>query len=162
MQHVNIVDAYIITTANRFTLVNYTILEEDNSPIKTDERAEGIRRALEFAVQETQPIKPINRIWARVLKYFPVPTRVTFNIDNKNNQTIMEIITTDRPGVLSRIAQALVNAEAKLKNAKIATFGNRVEDTFVITDKNNQAIRSPEQLDYLQEQLSQLLDNNSR
>jgi [protein-PII] uridylyltransferase len=162
LQQVNIVDAYIITTANRFTLVNYTILEEDNQPIADYDRAEGIRKALEFAVQETQPIKPINRIWARVLKCFPVPTRVTFNIDNKNNQTIMEVITTDRPGVLSRIAQALVNAEAKLKNAKIATFGNRVEDTFVITDKNNQAIRSPEQLDYLQEQLSQLLDNTAR
>lgn len=162
LQHVNIVDAYIITTANRFTLVNYTILEEDNSPIKTNKRAEEIRSALEIAVQQTQPIKPIHRLWSRALKYFPVPTRVTFNIDNKNNQTIMEIITTDRPGVLSRIAQALVNAETKLKNAKIATFGNRVEDTFVITDRNNQAIRSPEQLDYLQEQLSQLLDNNSR
>jgi UTP:GlnB (protein PII) uridylyltransferase len=49
-----------------------------------------------------------------------------------------------------------------VKNAKIATFGNRVEDTFVITDKSNQAIRSPEQLDYLQEQLSQLLDNSVR
>jgi len=162
LQHVNIVDAYIITTANRFTLVNYTILEEDNSPIANNERAENIRKALEIAVQETQPIKPINRLWARFLKYFPVPTRVIFNIDNKNNQTIMEIITTDRPGVLSRIAQALVNGDAKVKNAKIATFGNRVEDTFVITDKNNQAIRSPEQLDYLQEQLSQLLDNTAR
>ncbi|MEY3219552.1 MAG: hypothetical protein RIT27_909 [Pseudomonadota bacterium] len=160
LQHVNIMDAYIITTAGSCTLVNYTILEEDNSPISDQERAESIRQALEIAVQETQPIKPINRIWARVLKYFPVPTRVIFNIDNINNQTIMEIITTDRPGVLSRIAQALMNGEAKVKNAKIATFGNRVEDTFVITDRNNQAIRSPEQLDYLQEQLSQLLDNS--
>ena len=52
----------------------------------------------------------------------------------------MELVTADRPGLLSRIGQAFADCEIKLLNAKIATLGSRAEDVYYITDKNNEPL----------------------
>jgi [protein-PII] uridylyltransferase len=46
---------------------------------------------------------------------------------------VLHINCTDRPGLLSRIAAAIVERNAQVHNARIATFGERVEDTFLIS-----------------------------
>jgi [protein-PII] uridylyltransferase len=70
----------------------------------------------------------------------------------------MEVVTRDQPGVLARIAMALVECKAQVLNAKIATFGERAEDIFYITDENNRPIESAEQLNKLRETIIHLLD----
>lgn len=72
-----------------------------------------------------------------------MPTRVTFDTDEKNNRTIMEVSTIDRPGVLSRIGTAMDLCGAKLQNAKIATYGERVVDIFYLQNDENNAIDDP-------------------
>jgi [protein-PII] uridylyltransferase len=47
-----------------------------------------------------------------------------------------------------------------IKKAKIATFGSRVEDIFFITDYKHHTLYSADQLDYLRERLSLLLDED--
>jgi UTP:GlnB (protein PII) uridylyltransferase len=47
-----------------------------------------------------------------------------------------------------------------VKKAKIATFGERVEDIFFITDYHNQALYSTEHLTCLRENLVQCLDED--
>ena len=74
------------------------------------------------------------------MKHFPIPTRVRFTPDERNGRTIMEVVATDRPGFLSAIGTALEFCGARLHNAKIATLGERIEDIFFITDRNNQMI----------------------
>jgi len=68
------------------------------------------------------------------------------------------VITTDRPGVLSRIAQAFVTCHVQIKKANIGTFGVRVEDIFFVTNHKNNGLCSAEQLECLREKLSELLD----
>jgi len=48
----------------------------------------------------------------------------------------------------------------RIKKAKIATFGLKVEDIFFITDYENHALYSAKQLNCLRNRLSQLLDEN--
>ncbi len=160
-QNVTIVDAYIVAAAigkAHCTLLNYTVLEENGQPIQSQERAEAIRQGLADTLQSASRFVPINRRQPPQVKHFPVPTRVVFKVDFVNSHTVMEIVTTDRPGVLSRIAQAMMKCEVRVKNAKIATFGTRVEDVFHITDKYNRPLHLPDQFDKLQEQLAVLLD----
>ncbi len=158
-QNVTIVDAYLVGTASgHCTLLNYTVLEEEGQPIESRERAETICRGLMETLLSDSRFAPINRRQPPQVKHFPVPTRVVFKVDYVNQHTVMEIVTTDRPGVLSRIAQAMMKCDVRIKNAKIATFGTRVEDTFHITDSHNRPLNLPDQLDKLQEQLSLLLD----
>lgn len=70
----------------------------------------------------------------------------------------MELMTIDRPGLLSRIGQALMECGARLHNAKIATFGARVEDIFHITDQNNKPLSRDEQFQCLRAAIVRYLD----
>ncbi len=63
-----------------------------------------------------------------------------FDEDLEHNQSIMSITASNRPALLSRIGQALVEQNISLENAKISTFGEKVEDVFVIRDENQQII----------------------
>ncbi|MDX1625489.1 MAG: [protein-PII] uridylyltransferase [Wenzhouxiangellaceae bacterium] len=74
------------------------------------------------------PARPI----PRRLRHFM--TRSEIGFDASGALTRMEIATTDRPGLLSAIAEALLAADARLHDARIATFGQRVEDVFMISD----------------------------
>lgn len=158
-QNLTIVDAYIIgATGGDCSLINYTVLEESGKPIESQAHAEMIRQGLAETLITDSRFATINRRQPPQVKHFTVPTRVVFKVDFVNSHTVMEIVTTDRPGVLSRIAQAMMQCEVRVKNAKIATFGTRVEDVFHITDKHNRPLHLPDQFDQLQEQLSNLLD----
>ncbi|OUD15004.1 [protein-PII] uridylyltransferase [Thioflexithrix psekupsensis] len=159
-KNLNIVDAYIVPTQREYTLGGYTVLEQDggeiNNPQRVQEIVLGLRQALSSEL--SQNLCPISRHVARYLKHFPVPTRITFSYDKANNHTVLEVITSDRPGVLSRIAEAFVKCNVRVKRAKIATLGARVEDIFFITDYENRALHSADHLDLLREELSDLLE----
>jgi [protein-PII] uridylyltransferase len=159
-QNLNIVDAYIIPADGECTIGGYIVLEHDGKNIEIEQRVHNILAGLKDVLRRSKdlPFCPINRRLPRQLKHFPVPTRINFTQDSINDHTVMEIITTDRPGVLSRIAQALVICEVRLKKANIGTFGSRVEDVFFITDDENHALYSADKLDCLQEHLSRLLE----
>ncbi len=157
-QNLTIVDAYIVSTQSEYTICGYTVLKDNQVEINSEleDIVKGLKQAL---VSDSNPeFNPIRRHIPRYLKQFMVPTRVTFTQDHINNHTIMALVTTDRPGVLSQIAQAFTLCQVRLKKAKIATFGTRVEDVFFITDYNNHALFSAEQLDCLRDKLFELLD----
>jgi len=139
-----IVDARIITSSTDYTLDTYIILEDTGEPITDKHRREEIIVSLEKALSSLDSFtQKITRIRPRRLKHFPVPSEINFSQDEKNNRTVMEVITSDRPGLLSIIGMALEFCGARLQNAKIATYGARVEDIFFITDKENRMIRDP-------------------
>jgi [protein-PII] uridylyltransferase len=134
----NIVDARIISTLDGRTLDTYTVLEQDGTPIAQPPRlaeiAETIKQKL---VNPVVPKRPAPRHLARQIKHFNIPTRITFVPEPNGGRTVMEVTTNDRPGLLAQISHAMIQCRARLKNAKIATLGERVEDIFFITDENN-------------------------
>jgi len=156
-QHnLSIVDAYIVPTQGEYTISGYTVLENNEG-----ESVRDILQELKLALVGDGSKPQFDIIRRRMpihMKHFTVPTRVTFTQDHINNHTIIEIVSTDRPGVLSRIAQAFVACKVRVKKAKIGTFGSRVEDIFFITDHNNHALYSADQFDCLRDTLAELLD----
>lgn len=158
-----IIDARIITTNDGFALDTFIILENNGGIIKDAQRIKDIHDKLHSLLEqpsyetllENQP----NKQMSRRLKHFPIATEVTFRSDTRNLFTMMEVVSRDQPGLLARIAMALVESKAQLLNAKIATFGERVEDIFYITNEDNNPIESVEQLNELRENIIQLLDS---
>jgi [protein-PII] uridylyltransferase len=71
----------------------------------------------------------------------------------------MEVISTDRPGFLSRIGLALESHAISLKTAKVATFGERVEDIFFITDRKNNMITDDARITALKDSIIELLEH---
>jgi [protein-PII] uridylyltransferase len=55
----------------------------------------------------------------------------------KNRWTDLEISTSDRPGLLASICQVFLKHGALIKKARIATYGEKAEDRFSITSKQD-------------------------
>ena len=80
-------------------------------------------------------------------------------IDNQTSEkfTIVEVSTADRLGVLYTITKVLLDLNTRLRRAIITTEGNRVIDSFYITDINYNKLTDPEELEKLKERLLQVL-----
>jgi [protein-PII] uridylyltransferase len=131
----NINDARIITSSNHYTFDTFLVLEDDGEPIHNEARLHEIHAALTKRLKNPQQAQQAVMHMPRQLKHFPIETEVLFNEDAQNNRTMMEVIAGDRPGLLARIASALESCGVILQTAKIATFGERAEDIFFVTEK---------------------------
>ncbi len=130
-----IADARIITSSANRALDTLIVLEENGRPIEGEQRLEEIQAALEGTLEDPEaPPEPVSRRVRRTLKHFPVATETTFRDDPANDRTCLEVTASDRPGLLSRIALAMTRCGVQLLGAKVATFGERAEDIFLVTD----------------------------
>lgn len=139
----NIHDARIMTsTSSQYSLDTFIVLEEDGSPINSDDpdRIREIQHSLLMALVEPPQRRKNSRRVPRTLKHFKVPTRVTLSNDVSNERTVVEVITTDRPGLLALIGEVFIELGVSLQNARISTLGERVEDVFFVVDQDNRPI----------------------
>jgi len=133
----DIQDARIMTTAAGYTLDTYMVLEREgggaaDENARLDEIARRVRATLCGEATAAPPAPLGSR---RKLRHFHIPTEVHFARD-EHRRSVMEVIATDQPGLLSRIGEALEQCEVTLIEARIATFGERVEDYFYIADRH--------------------------
>lgn len=70
---------------------------------------------------------------SRLSRAFPVPPLVTLHPDEGSQNWRLELVATDRPGLLGDIAQIFVKYNINLQTAKVMTLGDRVEDVFVVS-----------------------------
>ncbi len=154
----DITDARILPSRDGYTLDTYIVLEEDGAPVRDAYRVQELEGTLYDLLAHPDPTPPqVLRRISRQVKHFPLPTEVTFQQDENNSRTIMEVITSDRPGLLSQIGKALMECNVRLQNAKIATLGARVEDIFFITDAANRPLHDAQQTEQLADRIKELL-----
>jgi len=158
----DITDARITTSRQGYTLDTFIILEGNGEIITNPHRIEEIisqlRELLKAPSIDLVLAKTTRQTLPRQLKHFPIPTQVSFHDDERNQRTIMEVTTRDQPGLLAKIAAALVKNNIRLQNAKVATFGERAEDIFFITDKELQPITDRSRQEMLRETIVEMLD----
>src|SRR5690606_33033070 len=70
---------------------------------------------------------------SRRVRHFPISPEIELQPDERGTYMVLSLISSDRPGLLYRIALVLVRYDINLHSAKINTLGERVEDTFLIT-----------------------------
>ena len=130
----------IITGNHGMTLDSY-VVEEVDRPAAGDSRHEEIRAALRRGLRNPAQVpRTVRRLAKRRLKHFSIPVEVDFTRDASGRCTVMEVIAADRPGLLARIGWALADAGVHIRNARIATFGERAEDVFDLTDASGQPL----------------------
>ena len=140
-----VVDARVFTTGNGMSFDSFTVAEPTGEPIEEPRRGDEIRRLLARGLGEPEKAAyPTNRLPRRQAKSFHIPVRVTFDDRPANGRTVMEVVCADRPGVLSRIGWALAGAGASVHGAKIATFGERAEDVFRLTNRSGRPLDAGE------------------
>ncbi len=139
----NIVDAKIHTTRHGYALDSFMLLDTTD---RDDDRAmlSYIEHELmQRLTAQTPPDAPLTGRISRQVKHFPITPSVSIVPDEKGAHHVMSIVAADRPGLLNHVAIALAKHGAHLHTAKIATLGERVEDTFLVSggDLNQSAGR---------------------
>jgi len=92
---------------------------------------------------------------------FTTPTRVKFKRGTSGDQTVFELVTADRPGLLSRVGQIFIDQGINIRSAKIMTIGERAEDVFDISDLSGRALTEAA-LNSLADSLRDKLDRNNK
>ena len=77
--------------------------------------------------------RPSNGRVPRKLRHFPMTPRVDIRADEGGRHYVLSLSAADRPFLLYDVADVLAANHVSLHSAKIATLGERVEDTFVIS-----------------------------
>ncbi|OOF47748.1 bifunctional uridylyltransferase/uridylyl-removing protein GlnD [Rodentibacter trehalosifermentans] len=145
-------DAQIITTQDGYVFDSFIITELNGDLVKEDRRRE-LEGALTKALQsEKMLFSPISL--NRQLQHFTVKTDVRFLHENKTEQTEMELIALDKPGLLAELSQIFNDLQLNLLNAKITTVGEKAEDFFILKNKENKAL-TPQERENLRQVIEQ-------
>lgn len=149
----NIVSAKIYTTQHDYALDSFIILGHDNKSISYN----GLLNFIETQLTEKLNVQhalesPLKGRVSRQVKHMPIQAQVSIKDDPEHNQTMLDLIANDRPGLLATVAQVFLQHNIALHNAKINTLGNRVEDSFLLSARNGQKL-SDEQIEALQQSL---------
>jgi len=141
----NIYDARIAVTKNGYAANTFMVLDQNKQTIgKNTQLLEAITTNLSTALSQSEllPYEGTGRA-SRMQRYFNRDTKIKMSRDASDEYTQLTISAADRPGLLAQISRVFDELDITLHFARISTLGERVEDSFYITDQNNQPIDCP-------------------
>ena len=157
--NLTVMDARVFTSQDYYTLDTFLVLEADGSQLTDSVRIDELKEKLTHYITNPETSTPgITTHIPRAAKHFKFPTRVSFENNEIQDQTIMKVIAYDRPGLLSQIGSAMHACGVTLHKAKIATFGEKAEDIFFITNNEGSCVGDKEQLDCLEQTIIEGLE----
>ncbi|MDP1654100.1 MAG: [protein-PII] uridylyltransferase [Rhodocyclaceae bacterium] len=129
----SIVEAKIHTTRHGYALDSFMLLDPDGALAYRDmisliEHDLSARLASGVASEQAAS----GRL-SRQMRNFPITPEVQIRSTEKTGQCLLSIIAADRPGLLFTVASTLDEHHINIHTAKIATLGERVEDTFLVS-----------------------------
>ncbi|MBB3343256.1 [protein-PII] uridylyltransferase [Luteimonas sp. RC10] len=100
----------------------------------------AIERKLATVLGGALDLRPARRAQPRHLRHFRVPPRIEFNPGADGRHTVFSLVCTDRPGLLADVAHVLRQHGIRVHDARVATFGERVEDVFRLVGADGQPL----------------------
>lgn len=136
-----IVEAKIFTTNHHYALDSFIVLDQSGKSVSYSNLLKFIETELTQKLDERFRLEsPLKGRISRQVKHMPIQTQIKITEESENSNHKLEIIASDRPGLLATLAQQFLKHGIELHNAKINTLGNRAEDTFLISAKNSQKL----------------------
>ena len=152
----DVMSARILTTENGLSYDLFQVMDQHGHVINPIDAEELVRR-LRTATGEEQPREFVKRKVPRRLRHFDTDTVVTFKKDPDHGGTVLHLTCRDKPGLLSRIAAAIVRQGLQVHSARIATFGEKVEDTFLVSGPDLKPLKE-EEMEALEKRIRKYLD----
>lgn len=155
----DIVEARIFSSTDGMTLVMMYFLNSDTQDYVDENHHHEILDKVRYQLsqEEASFVEVSGSISNRRIRHFDTPTEIIFNQVN-DSLTELSIHTKDTPGLLARIGFALKTENIRLHDAKIHTVGEKAEDVFLISNTENNAIKSKECQDKLTTALIEMID----
>ncbi len=136
----NVVEARIVTSKRGNSLDTFQVLDAGSEFVSPERRARTVAEAIrETLVATPLRIPQVRRAVPRQLRHFRVPTQVDFS-RTAAGRSEMSLVCTDRPGLLAMVSAVLRAQGLRVHDARIATFGERVEDFFLVSDEHDQPL----------------------
>ncbi|THF63457.1 [protein-PII] uridylyltransferase [Pseudothauera rhizosphaerae] len=130
----SILDAKVHTTRHGYALDSFML---QSAGPDTNYRDVVTLIEHELAQRLNRPDAPIERPadgrLSRQVKHFPITPQVSIRADEAGRHHILSLTAADRPGLLFGVAEVLARHGINVQTAKIATLGERVEDTFLLS-----------------------------
>ncbi len=106
-------------------------------------------------------VRTSRRALPRQLRHFRFAPRIEFGRTPDGRRTVISLVAPDRPGLLSDVAQVLRAQRLRVHDARIATFGERAEDIFQITDERDMPLAGEAQQDALRDAIRAGLESHA-
>jgi len=131
-----VVGARLLRGADGRVFDTFEVLDAQSSDAVGAKRALAIASDLRRVLASAQLAPaPARRGLPRRLRHFQRPPQIAFT--RAGDATQLALVCSDRPGLLAQVALAFREAGVRVHDARIATFGERVEDFFVLSDQND-------------------------
>jgi [protein-PII] uridylyltransferase len=129
----SILEAKIHTTRHGYALDTFVVHDPADPDATYRDAIQLVEFELAKVLNEQPPLEPpvVGRA-SRLVRHFPLTPEVRIFPDDQGAHYILEIVAGDRPGLLSKIAYTLAQANINIVSAKINTLGERAEDVFLI------------------------------
>lgn len=134
----NIGQATVYTTKHGYALNTFIILDQYVKSTSYSKLLEHIEENLAEKLALDTPLEaPLEGRIDRQVKHMPLATKVTVKHNTETNYHLLDMVVSDRPGILASIATVFLSHDIQLHNAKINTLGNRAEDSFLISGQKS-------------------------
>ena len=129
----SIVDARVHTSQTGYALDTFEVVTSAGMEEHYQALTSMLETELAHTIANAGPLpQPAKGRVSRRVKSFPIAPRVTLRPDEKAQNWLLNISASDRPGLLYSVARVLARHEIAVQLAKVATLGERVDDTFLV------------------------------
>ncbi len=133
----DVLAARVVTSEDGKSWDVFQVMDNHGEPLNPSDAARlshVLGEQLAAKTARSLPARPVPR------RLQPFMGRAEIRMQPAGDLTSLEIAATDRPGLLSAMAEALVAQGIRLMDARVATFGQRVEDVFLVVDADGRAL----------------------
>ena len=158
--HLNVQGARIFTSSHGYCLDTFTVLEDSGQPVgEVRTRIDEIKQALtESLANKHLPARPPQYRQSREERYFATKVIVRLsNLPGRAHSTL-EINCPDHSGILATVGKIFVEESINIKDARITTLGERVEDLFYISNSDDLPITDEDEADALISTIEEALE----
>ena len=142
---VNIFDAQIMTNKDGYAMDTFVVLEQNGEPVTSPSRLQSLKRALETYISGKPDLSRGKPRLSRQMRPFNIAPKVVFIPGANKHRTMVEITALDMPGLLADIGSVFQRCEISIHAAKITTIGEKAEDFFMISTRQDQALDADQQ-----------------
>ncbi len=136
-----IMDARVVPLAHDHSIDSFVFMELDERVEIDESRMNKIRRSLTRVLTAYDDnVAHVTRRPPRQARMFSTPASVEFSPGTSRNNTVLELVAADRPGLLSTVGQVFIEQGVDIEAAKIMTIGERAEDVFYVCDESGEAL----------------------
>lgn len=153
-QCLSIEAANIFTTKDGYCYDSFYVLKDQGETPLNQEEIQKLQDSILYHIENIDQFDiSVEKIIPRQFKYFSIPIKILFDTDQYNGLTRLELTAPDQPGLLAAVGKAFKITNTKLHDARVNTLGEKVEDTFIISDYNNQPINSENKRQQIREEI---------